>query len=82
MDHTNRFSRVLISFLSESEPYLHGLISFSVNFMSLQVIDENSAKYLEVSTTAQMMSKAIEMHCDHLLFIILAYFRQMDSIRR
>ena len=35
MDHTNRFSRVLISFVAESESYLHGIISFRANLMSL-----------------------------------------------
>ena len=38
MGHTNRFSRVLISFLAESEPYLHGIISFRANLMSLYAV--------------------------------------------
>ena len=38
MDHTNRFSRVLVSFLAESEPYLQGIISFRVNFMSVYAV--------------------------------------------
>ena len=38
MDHTNRFSRVLIRFLVESEQYLHGIISFRANLMSLYAV--------------------------------------------
>ena len=38
MDHTNRFSRVLISFLVESEPYLHGIVSFRATLMSLYAV--------------------------------------------
>ena len=38
MDHTNKFSRVLISFLAESEPYLHGIIRFRANLMSLYAV--------------------------------------------
>ena len=38
MDHTNRFSRVLISFLAEPEPYLYGIISCCANLMSLYAV--------------------------------------------
>ena len=38
MDHTNRFLRVLISFLAESEPYLNQIISFRANLISLYAV--------------------------------------------